>query len=105
MPAEIPTTRADGFYWITRKPGSWCAGIPQVAKPTEEFFMCGDVMVRMWQGNTEAGQPVVVLVAGVSGGDQGFELAQTLVSIPPPDEKAAKRWAEEVFRRADKGGE
>lgn len=64
-------------------------------EPTKEFFMCGEVMVRMWQGTTETGKHIVALVAGVSGGDRGFELARTLVSIPPPAADEARSWAAE----------
>lgn len=67
-------------------------------EPTEEFFMAGDVMVRMWHGTTADGEPVVAFVAGVMLMSDASAVAESLglVSIPPPDEDAARRWAEKV---------
>lgn len=69
-------------------------------EPTEGFFMLGDVMVRMWQGHADDGSPVLALVTAVASAGQSHEFAAGLVPIPPPDAAAARRWAQEVMRRA-----
>jgi hypothetical protein len=68
-------------------------------EPTTEFFMAGEVMVRMWQGHSEHGAPVVVLVAAVAVAGQAEALAEGLVSIPPPTPEEAQAWAEAVMAR------
>jgi hypothetical protein len=65
-------------------------------KPTEKFFLLGDVMVRAWTGTTDAGEAVVALVSAV-------QIATDvdipgLVSIPPPDRKQAEEWAAKIQR-------
>jgi hypothetical protein len=65
--------------------------------PTPHFFMADDVMVRMWQGAAEDGSEVVVLVTAVTFAGHAGALAEGLVSIPPPDSEAAKRWAEKIL--------
>ena len=65
--------------------------------PTPHFFMSGDVMVRMWQGWDEEGTDVVALVTAVGFAGQAEAVAEGLISIPPPDEAAARRWAETVL--------
>lgn len=66
-------------------------------EPTPHFFMAGEVMVRMWQGTAEDGTEVVALVTAVAGRGEAPELAAGLVSIPPPDEEAARRWAQSIL--------
>lgn len=61
--------------------------------PTERFFMAGQVMVRVWEGEGDTGQPVFALVAAVAGGLDESEL----VSIPPPDRAEAERWATKIL--------
>jgi hypothetical protein len=70
-------------------------------EPTQEFFMAGDVMVRMWAGHTDDGSPVIALVTAVMFEVDAKATAEGLglVSIPPPDENAAVRWAETVMQR------
>jgi hypothetical protein len=65
--------------------------------PTPEFFMAGDVMVRMWTGTDQNGNHLVALVTAVGFSGQAEDIAEGLVSIPPPDEAEARRWAEEVM--------
>jgi hypothetical protein len=65
--------------------------------PTPHFFMSGDVMVRMWTGTDQNGCHVVALVTAVAFDGQAEALAEGLISIPPPDEAAARKWAEEVM--------
>jgi hypothetical protein len=62
-------------------------------EPTEEFFMAGDVMVRMWHGSDDNGQPVVALITAVAFTGQAEVAAENLVSIPPPTPEDAQRWA------------
>lgn len=71
-------------------------------EPTEQFFMCGDVMVRLWQGVDDTGQPLVALVTAVVFTGQVPEAVAGLVSIPPPDADAARRWAEQIIGQADR---
>lgn len=66
-------------------------------EPTDQFFMAGDVMVRMWQGTTEARVPVVAFVSLVTFPDQAEVVSEQLVSIPPPDDAAAERWAKTIL--------
>lgn len=73
-------------------------------QPTPNFFMAGEVMVRMWQGQAEDGTEVVALVAAVAVAGDVPAVAQALVSIPPPAPDDAERWAAEVFRRAGRSG-
>jgi hypothetical protein len=71
-------------------------------EPTEEFFMAGDVMVRMWQGVAEeAGgkTPCIALITAVGFPGQAEAAAEGLVSIPPPTEADARRWAAEVMSK------
>lgn len=69
-------------------------------EPTEQFFVAGDVMVRMWQGKTDTGADVVALVTAVVFAGQAEVAAEGLVPIPPPTPDDALRWADEVRRRA-----
>jgi hypothetical protein len=70
-------------------------------EPTQEFFMDGEVMVRMWQGTAThddgSQEPVVALVACVAFTGQAAAAAEGLVSIPSPYPEEAKRWAERVL--------
>jgi hypothetical protein len=66
--------------------------------PTEHFFMADEVMVRMWQGTDDAGNPVIALVTAVAFGGQSEAVAEGLVSIPPPDAEAARRWAAKIMQ-------
>jgi hypothetical protein len=71
-------------------------------EPTEEFFMAGDVMVRMWQGVAEHadGQTAcVALITAISLTGQAEAIAEGLVSIPAPTEADARRWAAEVLSK------
>jgi hypothetical protein len=68
-------------------------------EPTHEFFMAGDVMVRMWQGTSDTGEAVVALVTAVAFPGQAEAMAEGLVSIPPPTPEDARRWAAEVLAR------
>jgi hypothetical protein len=72
-------------------------------EPTEEFFMAGDVMCRMWQGTADHGdgrtEPCVALISMVSLRGQAEAAAEGLVSIPPPTEEDARRWAAEVMSK------
>ena len=72
-------------------------------EPTPEFFMAGDVMVRMWQSTSDAGVPVVALVTAVAFPGQAEAFTEGLVSIPPPTHDDAQRWAEAVMARRDTG--
>jgi hypothetical protein len=77
-------------------------------EPTEEFFMAGvvrmhafrrDVMCRMWQGSVEHDDgstgACVALISMLTFPGQAEDSAEGLVSIPPPTEEAARRWATE----------
>jgi hypothetical protein len=64
-------------------------------EPTKHFFMAGDVMVRMWTGEDDRGQPIVAMVAGVMV--EGGRFAEGLIEIPPPDEAQQRAWAERIF--------
>lgn len=68
-------------------------------EPTDEFFMAGDVMVRMWQGTDEDSAPVVAMVAGVMLSPEEGALEAGLVSIPAPTPEDARRWAAEVLSK------
>lgn len=68
-----------------------------IIEPTQHFFMAGEVMVRMWQGTTDGGAEVIALVTAVADKGNATELARTLVSIPPSDADAARRWAETIM--------
>jgi hypothetical protein len=68
-------------------------------EPTTEFFMAGDVMVRAWKGMTEDGAEVIALVTAVCFAGQAAAMAEGLVSIPAPDDDAARRWAEHILDR------
>ena len=74
-------------------------------EPTKEFFMAGEVMVRMWHGTAEDGSEVVALVTAVRFASQATAsaaaVASGLVSIPPPDDAAARRWAEVIMAKAE----
>lgn len=72
-----------------------------ILEPTDEFFMAGDVMVRMWQGHTEENDPVVALIAAVVCTGQAEAAAEGLVSIPPPTREDAERWARSVLDKPD----
>jgi hypothetical protein len=69
-------------------------------EPTTEFFMAGDVMVRAWKGTTEDGAEVLALVTAVCFAGQVEAVADGLVSIPAPDDDAARRWAEHILDRS-----
>jgi hypothetical protein len=68
-------------------------------KPTQEFFMAGDVMVRMWQGKSDRGENVVALITAVAfaGKTDLPTFTEDLVSIPAPDAEDARRWAEKIM--------
>lgn len=68
-------------------------------EPTQHFFMAGEVMVRMWQGSTEDGTPVVALVAGVCVAGEDIKVANSLTSIPPPTPEDQARWAKHMLAR------
>jgi hypothetical protein len=68
-------------------------------KPTEQFFMAGDVMVRMWQGTNQDGTPVVAFVSLVTFPGQAEAASENLVPIPLPDAADAQRWAHVVMAR------
>ena len=70
-------------------------------EPTEHFFVAGDVMVRMWQGTAEDGTEAVVMVTAVAFSAQAEAIAEGLVSIPPPDAEAARRWAQTILAADD----
>jgi hypothetical protein len=70
-------------------------------EPTEHFFAAGDVMVRMWQGTAEDGTEAVVMVTAVAFSAQAEAIAEGLVSIPPPDAEAARRWAQAILAADD----
>lgn len=73
-------------------------------KPTEHFFMAGDVMVRMWRGTARhpdgAEEPCIALVAVVALTGDAQTIAAGLVSIPPPDGEQARDWARDVLSRS-----
>lgn len=69
-------------------------------EPTEEFFMAGDVMIRLWQGVNANGAPVVALIAGVALIGQAEAIAETLTSIPPPTPEEALQWARTIITKA-----
>jgi hypothetical protein len=65
-------------------------------KPTQAFFMAGDVMVRAWTGTDDSGHAVTALVSMVSfGADVDIP---GLLSIPPPDRQQAEEWAAKIQR-------
>jgi len=66
-------------------------------EPTPQFFMAGDVMVRLWQGTADDGSAVVALVTMVGFAGEADRLAAGLVSIPPPTEVEARAWAETIL--------
>ena len=66
-------------------------------EPTEHFFMADEVMVRMWQGHTDDGTPVVALVTAVASASEAQEFAAGLVPIPPPSPEDAQRWAQRIM--------
>lgn len=66
-------------------------------EPTPNFFMAGDVTVRMWEGTDEHGTKVVAMVAMVSSQSNIPELAAGLISIPAPDARAQEQWARKVL--------
>jgi hypothetical protein len=70
-------------------------------EPTREFFMAGEVMVRMWQGTDGDGAPVIALIAAVAltDGSARPSAFAGLVSIPPPDDESARAWAAEVLSK------
>ncbi len=68
-----------------------------ILSPTPEFFMAGDVMVRLWQGTDDAGNECIALITAVAFSGQAEAAAEGLVSIPPPDAEAARRWAEFIM--------
>ena len=71
-------------------------------EPTPDFFMAGDVMVRMWTGTDQEGRPVVAMVAGfgLSDGSAREPILPGMVSIPPPGPEDAVRWAREIMLKA-----
>jgi hypothetical protein len=71
-----------------------------IVEPTEKFFMAGDVMVRMWGGNTDNGTPVLALIAAVVFPGEADATGEGLVSIPPPEPEDAARWAREIMLKA-----
>lgn len=73
-----------------------------IIEPTEHFFMAGDVMVRMWQGQTDDGEPVIALITAVAFTGQAGAVAEGLVSIPPPTPEDARRWAEKIMTQPAK---
>jgi hypothetical protein len=70
-------------------------------KPTEQFFMADDVMVRMWQGTAThddgTEEPAIALITAVAFTGQAEIVAEGLVSIPPPTPQDAERWARRVL--------
>jgi hypothetical protein len=74
-------------------------------EPTEEFFMAGDVMVRMWKGVAKHGdgrtEPCFALVSLV--GFSGQVAVEGLVSVPAPTGDDARRWAAEVLSKRYEG--
>lgn len=83
---------------------SRCGGYERMRitiEPTPQFFMAGDVMVRLWQGVAEDGTLVVALVSMVgSAGDVTSGLFGSLVSIPPPDTAEMRQWAHHILGQA-----
>lgn len=57
-------------------------------RPTEHFFMLGEVMVRAWVTDDRT----LVFVAAVAGA-----AGATLIEIPPPDAEAQQRWAAKIM--------
>jgi hypothetical protein len=70
-----------------------------ILDPTEDFFMAGDVMVRMWTGTDDEGRPVVALVAGfgLADGSARAPLLPGMVPLPPPGPEDAQRWARQIM--------
>ena len=74
-------------------------------EPTEEFFIAGEVMCRMWQGTAEhpdgRTEPCIALISMVSLCGQADAAVDGLglVSIPAPTEEDARRWAAEVLSK------
>jgi hypothetical protein len=68
-------------------------------EPTEQFFMAGGVMMRLWQGANEQGEPVVAFIAMVAVTEGQDHVPDGLVSIPAPTGEDARRWAAEVLSR------
>jgi hypothetical protein len=67
-------------------------------EPTCQFFMAGDVMVRLWKGHTETGATVLALVTAVATAAEQDDFTGQLTPIPPPTEADARRWAESILR-------
>jgi hypothetical protein len=55
--------------------------------PTKEFFNATDILVRAWEGTTEAGEPVVAFIAAVTAPDGSMP---SLAPVPSPED----RWDE-----------
>jgi hypothetical protein len=66
-------------------------------QPTKEFFMAGDVMVRMWQGKDQDGNECIALISCVAFAGQAEAVAEGLVSIPEPDAEEQARWARTIL--------
>jgi hypothetical protein len=62
--------------------------------PTEQFFMAGDVMVRLWQGTDQNNLPVIALIAGVMAPEHA---AAGLTEIPPPTPQEQQEWARKIL--------
>lgn len=70
-------------------------------EPTEHFFLADEVMVRMWKGQDDGGNPCIALITAVAFTGQAEVVAENLVSIPPPDAEAAMRWAQRIFKQQE----
>jgi hypothetical protein len=69
-------------------------------EPTEQCFMAGDVMVRMWRGVDDNGTPLAALVTAISFFETPKDDATSgLISIPPPTNEDALRWADLIIRQ------
>jgi hypothetical protein len=66
-------------------------------EPTKEFFLAGDVMVRLWRGTDADGQTVMALLSAVIICEPNAPPPAGLVSIPPPTPEGAARWAQAVL--------
>lgn len=68
--------------------------------PTEDFFMQGKLMVRLWRGTDGYGVPVAALVTAVCAEAERWDNTDELISIPQPAADEATRWAEKILTGA-----
>jgi hypothetical protein len=66
-------------------------------EPTEQFFMLGEVMVRVWQGKEDGGGRLIALVAAIAVEQ---DTIPGLTPIPAPGPREAEHWARTILDKA-----